>query len=100
MTFEKYGFRLRDRVVFNESMDPDGGVEMGQTGEVCHLDDAYGSGYIGVRWDIGNQKYHECDGSCDNHHGWYVPHDQIVLESSPNNELDADDIGDFLEGIV
>ena len=76
---EKYGFRVGDRVVFTDDEDPDGGVYNGQTGTVCSLKEYYEEDCIGVEWDIEKCKYHDCSGSCQDHHGWWVPFTHIAL---------------------
>lgn len=77
MRHSKYGFSVGDRVMFIEEEDPDGGVYNGQCGTVCTIYRAHDEGGIGVSWDKENNRYHSCDGNCEEYHGWFVPYDMI-----------------------
>ena len=89
---ERCGFHIGDRVMFTNSADPDDGVKYGQEGSVCSLDDDYGNGNVGVRWDIELGKYHSCSGKCENHHGWWVPCEDIELVRVDIGEIQCSDI--------
>lgn len=89
---EKHGFHLGERIMFTASEDPDNGVKYGQTGTICSLDDDYGGDAVGVEWDIEKNKYHQCSGKCKNHHGWWVPFDQIERINVDIGEIEASDM--------
>ena len=88
---ERWGFRIGDIVRFTTSTDPDDGVRYGQEGIVCSLDDDYGCENVGVRWDIELGKYHSCSGKCENHHGWWVPREDIELVRVDIGEIQRSD---------
>lgn len=93
ITQEKAGFRLGDRVRFIDSADPDNGVTYGQTGVICSLDPDYGDDCVGVEWDVGKSKYHECSGKCRNYHGWWVPLNLIERVCVDIGEIEASEFG-------
>ena len=74
---EKYGLRLGQRVIFVEEKDPDNGVCQGQLGTICCLDKLYHKGCVAVEWDASNDRYHNCLNTCENKHGWWVPHEMV-----------------------
>lgn len=86
----KYGFNLGDRVVFVEDEDPDNGVCRDMIGSVCNLDETYEPENIGIRWDNSDSRYHECDGGCENHRGWYVPYYQVRHLDFDLGEINTD----------
>lgn len=91
MIFSKYGFSLGDRVRFVEDRDPDNGVKFDDTGVICNLRDDYEDGAVGVRWDRKNLSFHDCNGTCENNHGWYVPYQQIILDVVDGGDLAIED---------
>lgn len=50
----------------------------GMLGTVCHLWEGGGQP-IGVRWDQPLKRSHNCSGTCEINHGWYVFPDDIRL---------------------
>lgn len=90
-TQEKWGFHLGERVRFTTHIDPDEGVGYGQEGTICSLENDYGTENVGVRWDIELNKYHSCSGKCDNHHGWWVPYEDIEVVSADIGEIQRSD---------
>lgn len=96
---EKFGFRLGERVMFTACADPDDGVEYGQTGTICSLDSDYGCDTVGVEWDIEKGKYHECSGKCKNHHGWWVPAEDLAKVDIDIGEIEVSEFNlDMLLG--
>lgn len=73
----KWGFSIGDRVVMIKESDPDGGVHLGMTGTVCDTELMQNNNNIGVRWDIGSFRFHDCNSQCESDHGWYVPYTSI-----------------------
>ena len=45
---------------------------------------------LGVRWDKGKSYMHNCDGGCEEGHGWYVPYGYLAYE-------EATDLGELPE---
>ena len=88
---EKWGFRLGERVRFTAIADPDDGVRYGQEGIICSLDNDYGAENVGVEWDIELPKYHNCAGKCIDHHGWWVPHEDIEPVNIDIGEIQRSD---------
>ena len=88
---EKWGFRLGERVRFTATADPDDGVRYGQEGIICSLDNDYGTENVGVEWDVELPKYHNCSGKCIDHHGWWVPHEDIESVNIDIGEIQRSD---------
>ena len=44
-------------------------------GNICKIE----SSSVGVRHDIENSHLHDCDGTCDNKHGWYYYKPEVKL---------------------
>lgn len=91
MPEEKYGFRVGDTVVFTADRDPDRGVVRGQIGRVCNLEEQYEDGCIGVEWDLRQEKYHDCGHTCKNHHGWWVPYEDLAHVQNDIGEFEPSD---------
>lgn len=89
---EKFGFRIGDVVRFIADEDPDHGVIRGQTGIVKNLQDDYEYECIGVEWDIEKPRYHDCNGKCKSHHGWWVPHYDLAHEIEDLGGFDVSDL--------
>ena len=77
-------FELGDHVVCVVSY---GNVEVGETGTLVVFED-YAPEY-GVRWDNKNDRRHNCQGHCENKHGWYVNRRNIKKVTAP-------DLGEFV----
>lgn len=77
-------FELGDRVVCVISY---GNVEVGETGTLVDFEE-YTPEY-GVCWDNKNDRRHNCQGHCENKHGWYVNRRNIKKEV-------AQDLGEFV----
>ncbi len=59
------------RVMANDDMINDGlHTGFGALGFVCDVG-SY-EGQLGVAWDEPHTVCHDCEGNCDNRHGWYV----------------------------
>lgn len=88
-------FVVGDRVIaIRDHPDGNGRITIGSTGTVCDL--SHRLGHIGVRWDdkVGG---HDCRGSCDRPHGWYVSIYDIQLDFGEDFSVaDAAEISDLL----
>lgn len=87
---ESLGFPIGSRVVL-VSKDPTGYVEIGSIGTVCHYTSEWervDGCNVGVEWDDGSYRYHDCMGRCKRDHGRYVPHTCITLERVDLGEFD------------
>lgn len=89
---EKYGLSLGQRVIFIEEKDPECGVRKGQLGTICCLDKLYHNGCVAVEWDQTNDRYHNCMNTCDNKHGWWVPHEMVAPYQHDIGEIQRSDI--------
>lgn len=75
-------FSLGDRVAYVDRLDVDmrpmnkDYPRVGETGVVCQVN---GNKTIGVRWNEYRSVRHDCDGDCEEGHGWYVPTHQLQL---------------------
>lgn len=90
---EQTPFLLGDRIMLVKD-HPDGNMDLvvGARGYVCSEDRG---NWIPVCWDYEIEAGHDCDGECEDGHGWCVSHDDIVLEEIA--EIDDEDIADDSE---
>lgn len=88
---EKCGFRIGDRVVLTVERDPDDGVCRGATGTVCDITSMKNKLNIGVRWDQKEERYHDCNRTCEMGYGWFVPYDCITHQVSDIGEFSQSD---------
>lgn len=87
---EESKFRKGDRV-YALWDNPAGNrtIQAGYTGtvvEVYSYEDDHDEDDIGVRWDEEISEGHNCDGSCDTGHGWYVRAKAIEFIPEPEHE--------------
>lgn len=69
----------------------------GDIGTICCFE--HGSrGRIGVSWEKEFDGGHNCNGNCENGHGWYVPSDTIRLHEE-DSDIDINE-DSFLEIIA
>lgn len=62
------------------------GVDVGEFGVIVGIDEYHD--YISVRWDLRKNERHNCNGLCDDCHGWNV--DPRLIEGV------IDDLGEIL----
>lgn len=83
-------FRKGDRVyALWDNLSGNRSIQTGYTGTVVdvfqHEDDP--DWYeVGVRWDEEIMGGHNCDGSCETGHGWYVPAKAIEFIPEPEHD--------------
>lgn len=80
------------RVMAHSSEINDGlDIEPGELGTVCDLD-TYDE-QIGVEWDAYHGLCHECEGNCEDGHGWYV-YPQYLDPVDPGEPLPDFEVSD------
>ena len=91
-------FNVGDRIeclVDNPASNPR--LHVGSTGTIVHADH---DEVIRVRWDLEQPDlnfFHSCGGYCEHGYGWNVFDEQVCLvEDSPDIDISADDLCDFL----
>lgn len=87
---EESKFRKGDRV-YALWDNPSGNktIQAGYTGTVVDVypyEDDPDEDEIGVRWDEEIMEGHNCDGSCDTGHGWYVRAKAIEFIPEPEHD--------------
>lgn len=83
-------FQNGDRVVYVEDKGSflefqDNQTPIGRTGVVCDAL-SVGNPSIGVAWDDGVGRGHDCNGHANYGHGWYVFEEELQLVDSSCNE--------------
>ena len=59
-------------------------IATGEHGVVCNV---YRPDWIWVRWDEEKLERHNCNGHCDNRHGWNIhPQNLVLLRIEPIEE--------------
>jgi len=85
----KYKFRKGDRVyALWDNPSGNRSIQAGCTGTVVDVYPYEGDpeDHIGVRWDEEIMEGHNCDGTCDKGHGWYVLAKAIEFITEPEHD--------------
>jgi len=54
-------------------------IKYGEKGTICDIEHIDESESIGVNWDKKDNFKHECHGNCQDHHGYYVPKNELTI---------------------
>lgn len=85
-------FNVGDRVVcLVDYPDDNEDVYAGCTGTVCRVNPDEDSGDIGVCWDDKIQGGHNCCGSCEYGHGWFVRPRMIKPDTESDEPFEFDE---------
>ena len=68
-------FEIGDRVIATISSAP---IKAGDLGTIVGFWDIYEE-IVHIEWDKPNSIKHNCDGKCENHHGWNLLRNEIEL---------------------
>ncbi|CAB4158852.1 hypothetical protein UFOVP706_35 [uncultured Caudovirales phage] len=86
-------FKIGDRVRLTKTYYP---LANGALGTVCQVEGSTygGSGldgeYLGVRLSVPHEELHDCQGNCNENHGYYIPVKYIeIIPLSPFDRLEA-----------
>lgn len=55
-------------------------IMAGDVGTICDIN-VWGDGWVGVCWDNPVEGGHDCDGHCEQDHGWRVPAGALDFET-------------------
>lgn len=85
-------WNIGDRVICVED-HPDGNEDVciGCTGVICRVTPDEDCGDVGVCWDDEVQDGHDCRGSCEYGHGWFVRPYMIKLDTELDEPFEFDE---------
>ena len=55
-------------------------MELNETGVITNIirNGAHGHAFLGVQWEKKKEARHDCKGTCESGHGWYVRDDEVI----------------------
>ena len=76
-----FSFHVGEKVRFYQYIICDvDEMELNETGIITNIvsNGARGSVFLGVQWEKKKDARHDCKGTCESGHGWYVRDDEVI----------------------